>query len=186
MENNSAAVPETMVDTIRYFADPDTCLSFLVGIRWPDGVVCPRCGRGEARFLASRRVWQCKSLHDHRQFSIKTGTIFEDSPLPLEKWLPAIWMIVNDKNGISSYEVARGLGVTQKTAWLMLHRIRLAMQRGSLLKLKGQVEADETFIGGKARNMHKGKRAEKIKGATGMVGKVASWGCWSATAAKRG
>lgn len=162
-------VPQTLLDTVNYFADPDICLSFLVAIRWPDGVVaCPHCRRTDPRFIASRRIWQCKALHDHRQFSVKVGTIFEDSPLGLDKWLPAVWMIANDKNGISSYEVARALGVTQKTAWFMLHRIRLAMQRGTFTKLSGQVEVDETFIGGKARFMHKGRRVAKIKGTGGM------------------
>ena len=118
--------PETLSDAIRYFADPDTCRNFLVAIRWPDGVTCRRCGRAEPRFIASRRIWQCKSLHDHRQFSIKTGTIFEDSPLGLDKWLPAAWLICNEESGVSSYTLARALGVTQATAWLMLRRIREA------------------------------------------------------------
>jgi transposase-like protein len=173
---NALTAPETLLDAVRYFADPDVCLSFMVAIRWPDGVVtCPQCGRDEPSFLASRRVWQCKSVHDHRQFSIKTGTIFEDSPLGLEQWLPAVWMITNDKNGISSYEVARVLGITQKSAWFMMHRVRLALQRGSLDKFSGDVEVDETFIGGHARFMPKGKRAEKIKG-TGPMGKAAVMG----------
>ena len=116
--------------------------------------------------------------HPKRQFSIKVGTIFEDSPIGLDKWLPALWMIANDKNGISSYELHRALGVTQKTAWFMLHRIRLAMQNESFEKLSGTVEIDETFIGGAARFMHKDKRAEKITG-TGTVGKTAVLGCWS-------
>jgi transposase-like protein len=164
--------PKTLTEAVVYFTDPDNCLNYLVGRRWPKGVICPRCGSDKVGFVASRRIWQCKTRHDHAQFSIKTGTIFEDSPLGLDKWLPALWMIGNDRNGISSWELHRGLGVTQKTAWFMLHRIRLAMQddvTGG--KLGGEVEVDETFIGGKARNMHKDKRALKITG-TGPEGKA--------------
>jgi transposase-like protein len=168
--------PATLVDAVRYFTDPDVCLSFMVAIRWPDGnVTCPHCGSREVAFLSTYRRWLCRAGHARPQFSIKVGTIFEDSPIPLDKWLPAVWMIVNDKNGISSYELARALGVTQKTGWFMLHRIRLAMQRGGLDKFSGDVEVDETFIGGRARFMHKGKRAEKIKG-TGPMGKAAVMG----------
>ncbi|HMH51253.1 MAG TPA: IS1595 family transposase [Candidatus Acidoferrum sp.] len=163
------AAPETLVDAVRFFADPDVCLSFLAGLRWPDGnVTCPTCGSQSVKFLADYRRWKCYGKHPRPQFSIKVGTIFEDSPIPLEKWLPAVWMIVNDKNGISSYEVGRALGVTQKSAWFMMHRVRLAMQRGSLDKMAGEVEVDETFIGGKARFMHKDKRAAKIHGTGGM------------------
>jgi transposase-like protein len=155
--------PATLVEAIRYFADPGICLSFMVAIRWPGGnVTCPRCGKAEPRFLAARRIWQCGKAHERRQFSIKTGTIFEDSPLGMEKWLPAVWMIVNDKNGISSYELARAIGVTQKTGWFMLHRIRAAMQGGTFEKMTGRVEADETFIGGLSKNMHLWKRKQKI------------------------
>src|SRR5439155_377596 len=133
---------------------------------------CPTCGRTDARFLVNQRKWQCKSVHHHRQFSVKIGTIFEDSPLGLDKWLTAAWTITNDKNGISSYEVARALGVTQKTAWFMMHRIRKAMQTGSFLKkFSGTVEVDETFIGGKARNMHIAQRKRRITG-TGGKGKA--------------
>lgn len=162
--------PKTLQQAIIYFSDPDRCLDYLIVRRWRNGVVCPTCGRTDARFLKNQRKWQCKSVHDHRQFSVKVGTIFEDSPIPLEKWLPAVWVIVNCKNGISSYEVARDLGVTQKTAWFMLHRIRLAMQTGSFVKMGGnggEVEADETFIGGKARNMHLDKRERRITGTGG-------------------
>jgi transposase-like protein len=158
--------PTTLQEAVIYFADADNCLAFLAGRRWPDGVVvCPRCGSKDVGFVASRRVWQCKTRHPLSQFSIKVGTIFEDSPLGLDKWLPALWMIGNDKNGISSWELHRALGVTQKTAWFMLHRIRLAMQDTETGgKLGGEVEVDETFIGGKARNMHADKCAEKIHG----------------------
>jgi transposase-like protein len=152
------------------------CLSFLAGLRWPDGnVACPTCGSQHVTFLRNQRRWKCYERHPRPQFSIKVGTIFEDSPIGLEKWLPAVWMIVNDKNGISSYEVARALGVTQKSAWFMMHRIRVAMQRGGFDKLAGEVEVDETFIGGKSRFMHKGQRAAKIKG-TGGMGKAAVMG----------
>lgn len=159
--------PKTLQEAILYFADADNCLDYLIVRRWPKGVSCPTCGRTDVRFLKNQKKWQCKSVHHHRQFSIKVGTIFEDSPLGLDKWLTATWMITNDKNGISSYEIHRALNVTQKTAWFMLHRIRLALQSGTFEKMGGEVEVDETFIGGKARNMHKDKRAEKIHGTGG-------------------
>ena len=141
----------------------------MVNLRWPDGVIrCPRCNSEHVKYLAKARVWKCYSKHESPKFSLKTGTVFEESPIPLAKWLPAVWMIVNDKNGISSWELHRALGITQKTAWFMLHRIRLAMQDEKGGKLSGQVEVDESMIGGKSRNMHKGKRAEKIHGTGGM------------------
>src|SRR5437867_11013307 len=147
--------PETLIQAVRFLADHDTCQSFLVALRWPDGnVTCPTCGSTEVTYLADYQRWKCRAKHPRQQFSIKVGTIFEDSPIRLDKWLPAVWMIVNDKNGISSYEVARALGITQKSAWFMMHRIRLAMQRGSLDKFTGDVEVDETYIGGRARFMH--------------------------------
>ena len=147
------------MEAIRYFADDDICLDFMVSLRWPDGKVkCPTCEREDVRFMASRRIWQCKGQHPKRQFSVKVGTIFEDSPIPLDKWFAVIWMLANDKNGISSVEVSKAVGVTQKTAWFMLDRIRLAMQTGTFQKLSGHVEVDETYIGGKARNMHPSKR----------------------------
>ena len=164
---SSAAEPVTLQQAIRYFSDPDNCLNYIVARRWPNGVECPRCGSKNVTFMASRRVWQCKTRHDRSQFSIKVGTIFEDSPLGLDKWLPAVWMIGNCKNGISSWEIHRALGVTQKTAWFMLHRVRLAMQGSDGGKLSGEVEVDETFIGGKARNMHPDKRRQKITGTGG-------------------
>jgi transposase-like protein len=168
--------PKTLQQAIVHFADPDNCLKFMVKLRWPDGkVACPTCGREDAVFLQNQRKWQCKNVHDHRQFSVKVGTIMEDSALPLDKWLVAIWMIANCKNGVSSYEVARALGVTQKSAWFMLHRIRLAMQNRSILKLGGsgnQVEVDETFVGGAARFMHSDKRKRRIT-ETGTKDKVA-------------
>jgi transposase-like protein len=148
-----------------WFADFEHCRQFMIELRWPDGVVkCPRCGSDNVTYLENARVWKCYAKHPSPTFSLKTGTIFEDSPIGLEKWLPAAWLIVGAKNGISSYEIKRGLGVTQKTAWFMLHRIRLAMQDGGFNMLAGKIEVDETFIGAKARNMHKAKRAEKIQG----------------------
>src|SRR6266404_3573971 len=164
--------PETLIDAIKYFANAHTSLQFVASIRWPDGkVCCPSCGKSNVAFLATRRIWKCRDCK--RQFSVKVGTIFEDSPIGLDRWLPAFWMIINAKNGVSSCEIARSLGVTQKTAWFMLHRIRLAVQDGSICKFAGNVEVDETFIGGKARNMHKGTR--KAKG-TGVAGKAAVLG----------
>ncbi len=173
MSKNTSDLPQTLLEAIRYFADPQICHDFMVKMRWPDGkVACPRCESDRVGFISTRRTWQCKGCK--KQFSTKLGTIFEDSPLGMDKWLPAVWLIANAKNGISSHELGRSLGVTQKSAWHMLHRIRLAMQSGSLNKfLKGRVEADETFIGGKARNMHPGKR--KLKG-TGTVGKAVVMG----------
>jgi transposase-like protein len=169
-----AQAPETLLEAVRYFADEDTALAFIANLRWPDGPVCPECGAvDEASFIKTRRIWKCRACK--KQFSVKLGTIFEDSPLPFSKWLPAMWMLANCKNGVSSYELSRALGVTQKTAWFMLHRIRLAMQAESFNKIDGEAEADETFIGGKARNMHKSKRDRVIKG-TGGMGKVAVMG----------
>lgn len=144
-----------------YFANPDNCLNFMVERRWPDGVECPTCGSKDVRFNPTRRLWECKQKHAKRQFSVKVGTIFEDSALPLDKWLIAMWMLANCKSGISSYEIGRALGITQKSAWFMLHRIRLAMRNESLDKIGGrgqEVEVDETFIGGAARSMHADKR----------------------------
>jgi transposase-like protein len=162
--------PQTLVEAIRHFADPDVTLETMVGLRWPNGVCCPTCGRGDVRFIATRRMWECKEKHPKRQFSAKVGTIFEDSPLSLDKWFVAIWMIANCKNGVSSYELHRAIGVTQKSAWFMLHRIRLAMETGSFIKSGGEFEADETFVGGKSKNMSKARRAKSIPGS-GVAGK---------------
>jgi transposase-like protein len=146
-----------------------------VSRRWPNGVICPSCGSKSVYFDKSRNGWECKTRHSKRKFTLKTGTIFEDSPLGLNKWLPAVWMIANMKNGVSSHEMARALGVTQKTAWFMLHRVRLAMQDDRTGgKLGGDVEVDETFIGGKARNMHITKRKRLgITQGRSMAGKIA-------------
>lgn len=166
----SILVPRTLTEAIRYFAEPDVALNFIAHMRWGDDPMCPRCGSKESSFLKTRRLWQCKGCD--KQFSVKLGTVFEDSPIPLTKWLPALWLIVNAKNGISSYELHRAIGVTQKSAWFMLHRIRLAMRTGTFSRMRGDVEVDETFIGGRARFMHKDKKSRVIKG-TGPMGKAA-------------
>jgi transposase-like protein len=160
-------VLETLQDAIRYFSDPANCREYVVARRWPNGVECPHCGSKNVTFLEKYNRWQCSARHDSRQFTVKTGTIFEDSPLGLDKWLAAMWQVVNCKNGVSSYEVHRAIGVTQKTAWFMDHRIRHALSMGTMNKFSGQIEADETYIGGKARNMHSAKRAAKITGTGG-------------------
>src|SRR3989440_5887013 len=176
--------PKTLQEAIVFFSNPDNCLDYLAARRWPNGVICPTCGRTDVTFLANQRKWQCKSAHERRQFSVKVGTIFEDSPLGLDKWLTAIWMITNCKNGISSYEIHRAIGVTQKSAWFMSHRVRLALgMKSSSEKLSGHVEADETYIGGKARNMHRTKLAKRVAefatpktGRNQNIGKVAVMG----------
>src|ERR1700751_5268282 len=170
------AFPKTLHDAVKYFTTGDNALNFLVALRWPAGVVCPRCGSKEVRFLKSRKIWECSECETLRQFSVKVGTIMEDSPIKLDKWMSAFWLIVNAKNGISSYELHRAIGVTQKSAWFMLHRIRLAMQDGSIEKFSGRVEADETFIGGRARNMHADKKAKILTKGRGAIGKVAVMG----------
>ena len=159
--------PKTLSDAIRYFAHPDNCREYLVARRWPNGVTCPVCGSETVYFDTSGNRWECRTRHPKRTFTLKTGTIFEDSALGLDKWLPAVWMIVNMKNGVSSHELARSIGVTQKTAWFMLQRIRLAMQDESGGTISGDVEVDETFIGGKARNMHVAQRRRRITGTGG-------------------
>src|ERR1700689_2110450 len=176
MEIKTMSEPKSLQEAILYFSNPDNCLTYLVARRWPKGVTCPTCGSEKVSFSASRRIWQCSSHHAKRQFSVKVGTIFEDSPIPLEKWMAAMWMVANCKNGVSSWEIHRSLGVTQKSAWFMLHRIRLALQEKSTVKIGGsgsEVEVDETFIGGKARNMHVGSARRKRLNQTGVTGKVA-------------
>ncbi|HEY7501531.1 MAG TPA: IS1595 family transposase [Vicinamibacterales bacterium] len=168
--------PKTLQAAIVYFSDPENAFAEMVKFRWPDGIVkCPTCGSTDVYFTKSRRIWQCKNDHAKRQFSVKIGSIMEDSPLGIDKWLIAVWLITNAKNGISSYELARAIGVTQKSAWFMLHRIRLAMQDETGGTIDGDVEVDETYIGGKARNMHHSKRARVIK-ARGAMGKAAVMG----------
>src|ERR1035441_433171 len=160
---------KTLQDAVIYFSNFENCKKVMVQLQWSDGIVkCPQCGSDHVVYLEKARVWKCYGKHDRPKFSLKTGTIFEDSPLSLDKWLPALWLVVNCKNGISSCETARDLGVTQKTAWFMNHRLRFALTQGGFSNLlSGQVEADETFIGGKARNMHADRRAAKITGTGG-------------------
>ena len=161
-------VPKTLLEAIRYFSDYENCRQFMMGLRWPDGkVACPQCASERVGYLAKARVWKCYTKHPKQKFTLKTGTIFEDSPLGLDKWLAAVWLVVNCKNGISSYEIARDIGITQKSAWFMAHRIRTALRVGSFDKLSGEVEVDETFIGGKARNMHVAQRKRRITGTGG-------------------
>lgn len=160
-------LPLSLIEAVVYFADPAKASDFVTKMRWADGVaICPNCDSKEHYYLASRRVWKCKVCK--KQFSVKVGTIFEDSPLSLSKWLPAVWLLANSKNGVSSHELGRALGVTQKTAWFMLHRIRLAMHAGSIEKLDGTVEVDETYVGGLAKNMHAKERRERITGGGGV------------------
>jgi len=170
-------LPKTLQEAITFLSDEQRTFDYAVKLRWPDGAAtCPRCGSKEHSFISTRRLWFCKGCK--KQFTAKVGTIFEDSALGMDKWMIAVWMIVNCKNGISSYEIHRALGITQKSAWFMTHRIRLAMQSKSFVKLGGpsrEVEVDETFIGGKARNMHLDKRERRITG-TGTTDKVAVMG----------
>jgi transposase-like protein len=165
--------PKTLQEAIVYFSSPDNCREYLVARRWPNGVVCPTCGGTSVTAQPKYNRWQCASHHDRRQFTLKTGTIFEDSPIGLDKWLAVMWLVVNCKNGISSYEIHRAIGVTQKSAWFMSHRVRLALGIESSEKLSGHVEVDETFIGGLARNRHSNKRKHE---GTGGAGKVAVMG----------
>jgi transposase-like protein len=160
--------PTSLQEAILYFADPTNCRDYLVKRRWPDGVVkCPTCGCDQVKFLANQNRWWCPNEHSQRQFSLKTGTIYEESPLGLDKWLTATWLITNCKNGVSSCEIARALNITQKTAWFLDHRIRLSFGLASPDKFTGHCEADETFIGQKSRNMHRDVRARKITGTGG-------------------
>jgi transposase-like protein len=165
--------PTTLQEAIIFFANSENCHNFMMNLRWPDGkVVCPRCGSDNVAYLPNARVFKCYQKHACQKFSLKVGTIFEDSPIGLDKWLPVMWMVTNCKNGVSSWEIHRAIGVTQKTAWFMLQRARLAMQdKETGGKLGGEVEVDETFIGGLSRNMHKDKRAQRITG-TGPQGKA--------------
>jgi transposase-like protein len=169
-----APEPTTLQEAALLFADPTNCREYVVPRRWAHGIVlCPTCGSDKVKFQPQHNRWQCSSRHPRRQFTLKTGTIMEDSPLDLDKWLPAMWLVASNRNGISSWELHRALGVTQKTAWFLLHRVRLAMQdelTGG--NLSGEVEVDETFIGGKARNMHKGRKLRvQAEGGRNMGGK---------------
>ncbi len=157
-------LPRTLLEATRYFADLDVATMFVAKLRWPDGPVCPVCDGTEHGYISTRRLFKCKNKTCRKQFSVKQGTIFEDSAIPLDKWLAAIWLIANSKNGISSHELGRAIGLTQKSAWFVLHRIRLAMQTGSFDRFDGETEVDETLVGGKARNMHAHIRKERIHG----------------------
>jgi transposase-like protein len=171
-------IPKTLIEAIRYFSDLDVAHSYFAEMRWPNGPVCPRCGSADVRYLAKYRRFQCSHTHDGRQFTVKTGSVMEDSPLGLDKWAVGFWLEVNAKNSISSYEIHRALGITQKSAWFMLHRIRLSLKSNSMDKIGGKgeiIEADETFVGGLAKNMHKDRRARNIKG-TGSSTKTAVMG----------
>jgi transposase-like protein len=169
---------KTLQDAVLYLSDFETCRAVMTKSRWPDGAIrCPRCNSDHVVWLEKARVWKCYRKHDHPKFSLKTNTVFEDSPLGLDKWLPALWLVVNCKNGVSSCKTARDLGVTQKTAWFVNHRLRFALKDGGFGPLSGEVEAGETFIGGKARNMHVEKRKRRITGSgghnkTGVMGIV--------------
>lgn len=169
---NTNESPKTLMEAIKYFSDADICINFIASLRWENGVAaCPKCESERTSFLRTRKIWKC--LDCKKQFSVKVGTIFEDSPIGLDKWLCAIWMIANCKNGVSSYEIHRAIGITQKSAWFVLHRIRVAMQTGTFEKLSGNVEVDETFIGGLEKNKHESK---KLKKGRGSVGKTAVMG----------
>ena len=166
--------PKTLLQAVQYFADEQVCIDAVASMRWPDGPVCPHCQAKEHYYLATQKRWKCKACR--KQFSVKVGTIFEDSPIPLQKWLPALWLLVSAKNGVSSYEIHRALGITQKSAWFVLHRLRLALKRKDFaFKLggpdAGPVEVDETLVGGKKQNMHKDKkvRYEARGGASGKT-----------------
>src|SRR5688500_3633997 len=162
--------PKTLMQAVRHFANLDVCHAYMAKIKWPDGVVkCPECAGEDIGIIATRRMFQCKAKTCRRQFSVKVGTIFEDSPLGLNKWFVAVWSITNAKNGISSCELARAIGVSQKSAWHMLHRVRLAMQTNSFNKMTGEVESDETFVGGKDRNTNPRARKSVLEGPRGDV-----------------
>ena len=173
METANLNSKSGLIEAIQYFSDPMVCLETVAKAKWPNGPECPRCSGKKLSFLKTRLMWTC--LACRKQFSVKVGTIFEDSAIPLNKWLTAMWLVGKCKNGVSSYEVGKDLEVTQRTAWFMLHRIRYAMHTGSINKMTGTVEADETFIGGAARFMHRHKREEKIHGR-GPMGKAIVFG----------
>jgi transposase-like protein len=174
---NTLQLPKTLQEAVTFFSDPQRTFDYAVKLRWPDGTVtCPRCNSTEHSFISTRRLWFCKGCK--KQFTVKVGTIFEDSALGMDKWMIAVWLIVNAKNGISSYEVSRALGITQKSAWFMMHRVRLALHEKHFVQLGGsgkEVEVDETFIGGLARNMHADKRKLRIT-HTGTKDKTAVQG----------
>jgi transposase-like protein len=176
---------KSLQQIIQHFSDEQTCIDAVAKMRWPDGVSCPHCQAKEPYWLGTQKRWKCRSCR--RQFSVKVGSIFEDSPIPLQKWLPALWMLVNCRNGVSSYEIARDLGISQKAGWFVLHRLRLVLQAGSITKFGGpgsEVEADETWVGGKAKNMHASRRAmfkearesATMTGDANYINKTTVWG----------
>src|SRR5271156_199087 len=178
--------PQTLQQAIQFFTDYENCRQFMIAVRWSDGKVrCPACNSEKVTYLEKARLYRCYGDHPKQKFSLKIGTVYEDSPIPLEKWLPATWLLANCRNGISSYEIGRAIGVTQKSAWFMMHRIRLAMQSGTFVKMGGpgsEIESDETFVGGKAKNMSASRRAqfevarETSMGDAALVNKTAVWG----------
>jgi transposase-like protein len=183
MNQGAEKFPKSLLQATRYFQDPDVCVDFVAAMRWPQGVTCPHCEGKKVSYLSSRRIWKYMAKECHKQFSVKTQSVFEDSPIPLDKWLVAVWLVVNCKNGISSYEIARDLKVTQKSAWFMLYRIRLALRDCNWNKLGGSdggpVEVDETYIGPDPQKMHKKRRATvqaKDMARGGYVGKTAVFG----------
>ena len=165
------AFPKSLQQAIQYFDDIDVCVDFVASMRWPNGAICPHCAGTKVSYLSTRRIWKCMNRDCHKQFSVKTGSVFEDSPLPLDKWLTAVWLVVNCKNGISSYEIMRDLNITQKSAWFMLHRIRLALRQGYWDKMGGEnegpIEVDEAFIGPDLRKMHGDKRRKRMTAMNG-------------------
>jgi transposase-like protein len=175
--DSAQPTPTTLQNAVIHYSDFDNCKAFMVKLRWPDGkVTCPRCGSMDVSYLPNARVFKCYIKHERQKFSLKVGTIFEDSPLPLEKWLSVMWMLVNCKNGVSSWEIHRSIGVTQKSAWFMLQRLRLALGMPDDEKLSGEIEADETFIGGKVGNMHRFSKRCKLAKNDGQWGKTAVLG----------
>jgi transposase-like protein len=173
--------PKTLQQVIQHFSDVENCREFMVAMRWTDGIVrCPTCGKENPAWIAKAKVYYCTGKHPKQKFSLKIGTILEDSPIGLDKWFPAMWLICNAKNGISSYEIARSLGVTQKSAWFMLHRIRTAMQNRTFLKMGGPeggpIEVDEVFIGPNPERMHAARRLKMQKAISQRTHKVAVMG----------
>lgn len=191
MRKGAGKFPKSLLQATRYFQDPDVCVDFVAAMRWPNGVICPHCDSKRVSYLSSRRIWKCMAKACHKQFSVKTQSVFEDSPVPLDKWLTAVWLVVNCKNGISSYEIMRDLGVTQKTAWFMLHRIRLALKDFNWSKLGGSeggpVEVDETYVGPDPQKMHKSRKSKVLMRdavKSGYVGKTAVFGALDRDARK--
>jgi transposase-like protein len=187
MDTKTMQFPKTLIEATRQFSDLDHATMFFAAMRWPHGVECPHCGSKDVDYIARRRVWECRGDHSRRQFSVKIGTIFEECRLTIDKCLIAIWLEINAKNSISSYEIARSLGVTQKTGWFLLHRVRFALKQGSFEKMGRNgvpVEADESFIGGLAKNMHAKKKALKITGS-GSIDKTAVMGLLERHSAKK-